>query len=81
MEKNPAAKFQKNPGKIQKWACVAREARGARPFLGIFQFVLEFSGICFPYNTVVPWHPLLRSAHVRAGLDNRLPGLRIQEPI
>ena len=51
-KKNPAGKFQKIPGKFQKWACAAREARGARPFLGNFLDFLEFSGIFFPYNTV-----------------------------
>ena len=35
---NPARKFQKIPGKFQKWACAAREARGARPSLGISGF-------------------------------------------
>ena len=50
-KKNPAGQSQKTPGKIQKWACAAREARGARPFWGfpgIFDF---FLGIVFsiPY--------------------------------
>ena len=43
-------KIPKNPEKSQKWACAARFARGARPFL---DFSRNFpAGSFFPYNTV-----------------------------
>ena len=89
-KKIPAGKFQKIPGKFQKWACAAREARGARPFLGIFPDFLEFSGIFFhtsahavflPRRMVdsrVPWRRLLGSQkhERRVGTNQRTNGER-----
>ena len=45
-KKNPAGKFQE---KSKKWACAAREARGARPFFGFSGFFGSFR-ILFQYN-------------------------------
>mgnify|MGYP007101779726 CR=1 FL=1 len=54
MEKTQPENSRKIQENSNKWACAAREARSARPFLGFLRICSIFSGFVFPDNTVAP---------------------------